>query len=171
MSPASVRAARLGLILFLAVCVQSAFAESLRLFGVTPDIPLVVAIVGSMFYDANRGALTGFIAGVFHAALTSPSGGGFTALILSRLLVCFGVGWLEERVFRDSFPLALGIVALGSLFTECLFFVIAPQPNLSHWLRQMLFTVLYNTLLTLPTYLTVRKFVASVRDSEDSHSF
>ncbi len=171
MRPDSVRALRLGLLLFLAICAQSAFADSLRIRSVPPDVPLVVAIIGSMYYDADRGAFLGFIIGVFHAAFATPSAGGFTALILSRLLVCFGVGWLEERIFRDSLPLALGMVALGSMLVECLFFVIAPQPDIPHWIRQTLFATLYNTLLTLPLYFVIRRSVASARDAVDSLSF
>ncbi len=168
MSPASARALRLGTLLFVAICAQCVFANTLRVRSVTPDIPLVVAILGSMFHDANGGATIGFATGIFHAALAAPPSGGFTALIVSRLLVCFGVGWLEERVFRESVPLAIGLVALGSLLAECLFFVIAPQPNIAHWFRQMLATTLYNMVFALPIYLIVHRWIGSLRDTEDN---
>lgn len=168
MSPSSARDLRLGVLLFAAVCLQSAFADALRMRGTTPDLPLVAAIIASMRCDANRAAVLGFAIGLFHAALAAPVAGGYTALIVSRLCVCFGVGWLEERIFRDSLALAIGLVALGSLLSEVLFFVIAPQANIPQWFRQTVYETLYNTLLAAPAYIIIRKFIATARYMEDA---
>ena len=165
MSPSAGQGVRLGIALFLAALVQSLWASSLRIGSAQPDFLLIVAIIGSLFCDANGAAALGLFAGLLLAALAAPPHAGFGSLIVSRTLVCFGVGWLEERIFRDNALIALAIVASGTALTGILFFLFDPQPNVLHWARTLLQSTLYNTLLALPLYLLMRRFVGIDRNS------
>ena len=159
MSPERRRSLRLALALFAAALAQSVYANAIQIRGAQPDFLILTVILGALFCDANGGATLGFFAGLLHASLAAPPHGGFGSLIVSRTLVGFGIGWLEERVFRDNPLIALTLVALGTALADTLFFVFAPQPDIPHWARVLGLTTLYNTVLALPFYYLFRRLL------------
>jgi rod shape-determining protein MreD len=163
MSPSARRGIGLGAAIFLAALAQIVYADSLRIHGARPDFLIVVTVLGAMFCDANGGAALGFFAGLLHASFAAPPLAGFGSLIVSRVLVGFGVGWLEERIFRDNVLIAVALVALGTLLVEGLFFLFAPQQHILHWARSVGFTTLYNAVLAVPLYLLVRRMAGMHR--------
>lgn len=167
MTPSARQGLGFAVALLLATLVQCVYADALRIFGATPDFLLTTALVGSLFCDANGGAALGFFAGLFHASLASPPNGGFGSLIVSRTLTCLLVGWLEERIFRDSVALAVVLAACGTLLAEGLFYVFAPQPNVLHWARSVGLTTLYNSLLALPLHYLLRRLLGLAKSYRD----
>lgn len=163
MTPQTVRNLRLAAALLLAALVQLGFAPSIGIRGVRPDLLLSTALLSAMFSEANGGAALGFFAGLIHASFAAPSAGGFGSLIVSRILVCFGVGWLEERIYRDNGLLAVVIVGIGTLLTEGVFFILSPQRHLVHWTRSIGGTTLYNLVLAYPLYLLLRRWLGPLR--------
>ena len=168
MSPSTRRGLWFGVLLLGAALMQSAWADSLRFHGGQPDFLTATAILCALFADANEGAGLGFSAGLLYACLAAPLHGGFGSLIVSRTLVCFGVGWLEERIFRDNALIAVALVAGGTALVEGLFFVFAPQHNIVHWARGLGMGVLVNALLALPLYLLVRRCVRGLRETRST---
>ncbi len=167
MTPETKKVIWLSVCLLFAITLQSTFADSIQIQGVKPDIILTLALVGAMFCDGNGGALLGFIAGLFFAAIASPPA-GFGAIIISRTLGGFGVGWLGEHLFRENLKLAIPIVMGGTILTEALFFVIAPQANIPLWIRHTLGNSLYNAVLTIPVYLLLKRLIGRVSEFEYS---
>lgn len=157
MTPAARRALGLGVAVLLAAIAQSVWANAARIHGAQPDFLTATAIVCALFCDANGGAGVGLVSGLLLASLAAPPHGGFGSLIVSRVLVGFGVGWLEERIERDNPLLAIGLVTAGTALAECMFFLFAPQHYISHWARNMLLTTLYNAALALPLYFLIRR--------------
>lgn len=158
------RGLSLALALFLAALAQSVYADPLQLRGAKPDFLITVAVLGALCCNANGGAVLGFFAGLLQATLASPPHGGFGSLIVSATLVGFGVGWLEERVFRDSALFAVGMVTIGTALQAGLFFLFAPQTHMvAHWLRGAALTALYNTVLALPLYWLVHRLPGITR--------
>lgn len=168
MKPAVRLRAGLAVALLLAAVAQSLWASALQVHGARPDFLTAVALLGALFCEANSAAATGFVAGLLSASLSAPPHGGFGSIIVSRTLVCFGAGWLEERIFRDNPVVALAIVCLGTLAAELLFFVFAPQPQALHWARYALGSVLYNTAIALPLYGVMRRLVGQRRSASSS---
>jgi len=168
MSPATRRGIRFGVALFLAALAQSAWADALCIHGAKPDFLTATAILCALFCDANEGAAVGFFGGLLYATLAAPSQGGFGSLIVSRTLVGFGVGWLEERIFRDNILIAIGLVAGGTALAEGLFFVFAPQHPIGHWARSAGLTTVYNTVFAAPLYLGMHRLFRRVRHTEET---
>ncbi len=160
------RAFRLGAALLLAALIQLAFSDSLTIRGARPDILLATALLSAMFCGANGGAALGFTAGLVYTCFAAPPNGGFGSLVFSRTLVCLGVGWLEERIYRDSGLLAVAIVTLGTVLAEGIFFIADPQGHLLHWARSVLSTTLYNFVLAYPLYLLLRRWLGSLRERD-----
>ena len=167
MTPSARRSFALAFSLFFVACFQYAFANAMQIRGAQPDLLMTFTIVGAMFCDMGGGAATGFFAGLFHASFASPPGGGFGALIVSRTLVGAGVGWMEDRVFRDQ-PLFTALcVAVGTLISEAIFFVAAPQPQTLHWAKMALLSALYNAVIALPMAAVLRRLTGQSSRLDD----
>lgn len=147
--------------IFLAGILQAAFADSLKFWGGRPDFLLTTALVGSMFCGEGTSALLGFSAALIYASLAAPPHAGVGSILVSRTLVCFAIGCLEDRVYRDSVVVSLIVVLLGTLAAECLFFAFFPQHNLLNWARALLFTLVWNGILAAPCYYAIRKMLGS----------
>jgi rod shape-determining protein MreD len=153
-------AARLALLLPIALLVQIAAISQLTLFGATPDLaPLLVVSVG-LLAGPIVGALTGFAVGLFvDFALLQTLG------VSSLVLVIVGhfAGRLRETV-RDPdatlLPLAAGAAGTAValvVFSIMQFLLGVESPVSLELFRQILATVLINTLLALPVHALVRR--------------
>ena len=88
-------AAALAVVLLLHLTVLA----DVRLLGVRPDAPLLVAIIAGLLGGSERGAIIGFAAGLL-ADLFLPSPFGLSALVYS--LVGFAVGSLQTGILRSA---------------------------------------------------------------------
>ena len=152
---------RLGTLGVVAVILQVAAVSQFTIFGVNADVtPLVVASAGLMT-GAIAGSLLGFGMGLF-VDLVLVQTLGVSALIYT--LIGYGAGRLRElRAPQATFtPLGLGAAAtaastVGFSLMEFLLGVDAPISFLL--LRQTLATIVINTLISLPVYAGVRRWL------------
>lgn len=152
---------RLGTLGVVAVILQVAAVSQFTIFGVNADVtPLVVASAGLMT-GAVAGSLLGFGMGLF-VDLVLVQTLGVSALIYT--LIGYGAGRLRElRAPQATFtPLGLGAAAtaastVGFSMMEFLLGVDAPISFLL--LRQTLATIVINTLISLPVYAGVRRWL------------
>jgi rod shape-determining protein MreD len=152
---------RLVVLAFATVVIQQTSISQISIFGVSADLsPLVVMSVG-LLAGSLPGAIMGFATGLLvDTVLVQPLG------VTSLLYI--GVGFWSGRLreLRDPsnglVPLALGAgataaVGIGMTLIQFLLGVDAPVSLL---LAQQIFvTVLVNTLIALPVYALVRRFV------------
>lgn len=155
---------KLAAVLFLAGVLQAAFANSVQVWGARPDLLLTTALVGAMFCGEGPAALLGFSAALLHASIAAPPHAGVGSILVSRTLVCFGIGRMEERLYRDSVVVALLVTLLGTLAAEGLFFAFYPQQNIQTWARQMLLTTAWNSVLAAPVYYAMRALRGGIRE-------
>ena len=90
---------RLGAALLLVLLLHQTALADIRLLGVRPDAPLLVAVVAGLAAGPERGAIIGFFAGVL-ADLFLPSPFGLSALAYS--LVGFAIGSLQTGILRSA---------------------------------------------------------------------
>ena len=155
---------RLGLLVLVAVLLQTSAVAQLSLFGATPDlVPLVVISVG-LLAGPVPGAVTGFAMGLFvDFALLQTLG------VSSLVLVIVGhfAGRLRETV-RDPeatlLPLAAGAAGTATalvVFSVMQFLLCVDAPVSRELFRQILATILINTLIALPVHALVRRSLGS----------
>ena len=158
---------RLTVLAFVVVLLQTAALSQVSLLGATPDIaPLVVASVG-LLAGPVAGALMGFGVGLLtDVALLQTLG------ISSLVYVIVGhySGLMRDNA-RDPqatlLPLAAG--ALGTFVALTVFsllqFLLGVEAPVSFELvRQIISTVLINTLIALPVHAAVRRALGSAFD-------
>ena len=155
-------AVRLAVLVLVSVLVQIAALSQVSLLGATPDVvPLIVVSVG-LLAGPVPGAVTGFSMGLFvDFALLQTLG------VSSLVLVIVGhfAGRLRDTV-RDPeatlLPLAAG--AAGTAVTLVVFslvqFLLGVEAPVSlELIRQIVSTILINTLLALPVHALVRRLL------------
>ena len=162
MTPTAPVIGRLAALGLLGGILQLTAVAQITVFGVPADLsPLLVAAVG-LLMGSIPGALFGFSIGLFvDTALLQTL--GISSLVLTT--VGYGAGRLRE--LRDPahglVPVAVGAMgtaayAVGFSVMQFLLGVDAPVSLLL--VRQILLTIVLNTLLALPVYLIVRRVLA-----------
>jgi rod shape-determining protein MreD len=90
---------RVPLMLVLALLLQTTVLERVQMFGVMPDLMLLVAIAAGITAGAARGAVVGFATGMlFDLFLRTPL--GLAALVFT--LVGYAVGAAHTGVLRSA---------------------------------------------------------------------
>jgi rod shape-determining protein MreD len=100
----------LGLLALTTVVVQVAVMPHMRLFGVVPDLGLVLAVAVAYYDDAESAAIVGFLTGLgFDLFLRTPVGASALAYSVTGYLT----GVVQAGLIRSSrwLPLALGALA------------------------------------------------------------
>ena len=141
---------------------QLTTVSQIAIFGVPADLsPLLVATVG-LLCGSIAGASFGFGLGLFMDTLLAQTL-GLTSLVL--VVVGYAAGRLRE--LRDPahglVPVAVGaaataIATIGFAVLQFLLGVDAPVSLLL--IRQILMTIVLNTLLALPVYFACRRVLA-----------
>ena len=150
---------RLVLLGIAASILQFSAASQVTIFGVPMDLsPLIVASIGFLA-GSVPGAVFGFCFGLFaDTALMQTL--GVTSLVLT--VIGYGAGRIRE--LRDPAhglaPVAVGaaataIAAIGLTLLQFLLGVEAPVSG--QVVRQILMTIVINTLLALPVYALCRR--------------
>ena len=153
---------RLAALGAIGVIFQTAAISQVTIFGAPVDLfPLVVGAVG-LLSGSIIGACFGFGAGLF-VDVAMLQAVGVTSLIY--VLVGYGAGRLRE--LRDPAhgltPMAVGAVAtlVATAGFAILTFMIGVDAPVSLLLvRQILVTVVVNTLLAVPVYAAVRRILS-----------
>jgi rod shape-determining protein MreD len=111
-------AARLALVILIALVVQVVVVSPIAVAGGRGNIILLVAIAAALETDAERGAIAGFAAGLaFDMLLDTPMG----LSSLTGALVGWLVGVAKDSVLRDVAVIQLALVAVASALGTLLY--------------------------------------------------
>lgn len=113
-----VLAARVSLLLVIALTFQLAVASRVEVFGVQGDLMLLVAVAAGLAAGADRGAAVGFATGLaFDLLLQSP----FGLSALTYTLVAYLAGSLQDSVLRAAWWIPVVTAALASFLGVILY--------------------------------------------------
>jgi rod shape-determining protein MreD len=147
---------RVGLLLLVAVLVQTALASDLRVVQVAPDLMILIAICAGLTGGTEAGAWVGFWSGLLTDMFLTTTPVGLSAL--TYCLVGAGVGALRMSVLQERRSL-LPLTAFVGTAVGVLLFVgagdVLGQTQLlgagRSWLiRVMIVESLWNAVLALP---------------------
>jgi rod shape-determining protein MreD len=152
------RAARVALVVFVAIVLQASLVARFEAFGARGDIVLLVAICAGMAAGADDGAIVGFSAGMaFDLLLDTPL--GLSALTYS--VVGYLAGTFQGSVLRATWwiPVAGAVVAsaMGVVVFALVGHVIGESTLVDPPLAAIVGVVaVLNGLLSLPVGRTMR---------------
>lgn len=156
------RVGTISLVILTAALLQGAvFARTI--FGVSPDLLMVVVISIALLEGPAAGATVGFAGGLLRdLLLVAPKG----LSGLAYLITGYAVGAARPYVQSSSVLVPVAAICAGSFVSGMLYEVLQillgrPPVSMGHEIRSILLTTLYNTLLTPFVYPTVRKIVES----------
>jgi rod shape-determining protein MreD len=146
------------LLLISVALIQSTVMPHLTLWGVKPDLMLLVVISWSLLRGAREGIVWGFIGGL---CLDLFSGVPLGLSALALLIVSFFSGLGEATVFRTHVILPLATVFFASLIYDFIFLLVLrtlgwPVVWLDSFIRLVLPASLLNVLLAPLVYPTIR---------------
>jgi rod shape-determining protein MreD len=156
--PSAPEIARLGVILLVALLLQTTLAPNVRVMGANPDFALIIVVCVALLKGSETGAIFGFLTGTLvSVALMEPFGLSAFVFVL--------VGFLAGR-YAETADLSAGFAPLLSVFVATLIadvllamaqFLLARQVPLGFFLGRVLVpSLVLNTLLAAPLYLVVR---------------
>ncbi|HHT49177.1 MAG TPA: rod shape-determining protein MreD [Firmicutes bacterium] len=147
------------LFILFPLVLQTVFFPHLPLFGVVPNLVLMITICYGLLEGARPGLYLGILGGL---CLDLASSGilGINIIVLGAL--GFGVGYLERMVFKGYLLVPLCLVQIGTVLAElisyCILRAFGWRINFLSFLGSTLLPLcLYHLLLTVPIYYGLKK--------------
>jgi rod shape-determining protein MreD len=147
---------RVGVLLVIAIVIQTTFGADLRILGVAPDLMLLMAVSGGLVGGPTAGAWIGFVAGIIAdlAMTTTPLGLG----ALTWCLVGWGVGTMRAYVLPEGRAARPAIAFLATAGGLLLYLVVGElvgqsqlvAPGRSWLIRVVVIEGLWNAVLVIP---------------------
>jgi len=155
-SPHVLARLRVGLLLFVAILVQTSLASDLRVAEVAPDFMVLITICAGMAGGAEAGAWVGFWAGLATDMFLTSTPLGLSAL--TYCLVGAAVGALRAGVLQEHRALIPAVAFVATAAAAVLFVALGDVLGQSQlldagrsWLiRVALVEALWSTVLSLP---------------------
>ncbi len=142
----------LSVILVVTFLVQSVVSDYLAIQGITPNLLLVMVVCYGLLFGWQVGLGAGAIGGL----LLDLTVGRFIGLhVLSLGAVGFGVGLVEERIFKDNLLLAPAVCLIGSLAHQTiimLIYLMFGRPVMGSFQSTILPAALYDMVLSVFVY-------------------
>jgi rod shape-determining protein MreD len=168
--------ARIAVLIALISIVQTVFGSDLRLWGVAPDLPVLVAIGAGIVGGAQSGAWAGFVSGLTLDCLSPATPLGLHAFTFC--IVGFGVGVLFESTLEDH---KLTVALVGALATGATVLIYVGAGDLlgqAHllsagraWLLRVVFVeTTWSLILSVPFEWTYRWVTSSPSGSRGTRS-
>jgi rod shape-determining protein MreD len=137
------------LILLAAFILQTTVVPHLKIFGVQPDLILIVVVTYAFLYGPVAGSIAGFFGGILQD-MVLIRGIGFNAL--GKAIMGYLGGMVEKAMFADNIILIMIAIFLATILNQLiysgLFFLIGEKIHLwSTFLTLILPSAVYNAVL------------------------
>lgn len=144
-----IRRLTLGLVMAIVLVLETTIFKDLTLYGIEPDLVLIVSISYSLINGPEKGAIFGFFGGFAQDIMT----GRYLGMnALSKALSSYIVGHVERKVYKEHLLVSIFFVCLGTLINELIIYLLSYLVGLDLPLRSALWNVIlpmviYNGLL------------------------
>lgn len=153
-------------ILIIALILQITVVPLFAIYGVKPDLLLMVVVSTGLLQGKEKGVGIGFFAGLLQDLAI---GNLFGLNILSKLLTGYMFGLVERKVFKDHIFLPILAMAVATIFNSLVLLVvlgfwgytIQPIPVLVNYILPLLG---YNMVISVPIHQVVSRVLTIKRD-------
>jgi cell shape-determining protein MreD len=139
--------------LWLAAVLQTGLAPWMAWQTATPDFPLVVMVVVSLFLSRPGSTVAGFLAGVVSGAVVGVSLGAFA---FSRLVTGFLLGTVRRAEFDSNGFVAGFLAAAATVPANVILYFLAPIGSVGSLLASTAISAMWNALWAVPTFWLLR---------------
>ena len=153
-----------GIFIIIVLVIQAVFIPLISIKGIKPDLLLVITVSAGLLYGKETGFCTGFFIGLLQDL---ASGNVFGLNLISKIVVGYGFGVAEGKVFKDNVFLPVIAVALASIISSILVFIfVTLQGYFVDWNGVLIFiiipTMLYNMVVSIPVHSTFSAVIRKV---------
>ena len=137
-----------------ALIVQSTALNYFSIFGVIPDLVLVLAILNGFLRGTREGAFLGFVAGILQDLV---SGGYFGVNAITKMVAGYLAGLGEGRLYRENRLIAAALTWLCTFLSELVYYLLLYMINVHVSVLPAIFQIilpvsLYNAMSVLIIY-------------------
>lgn len=139
---------------YLCAVLNAGAVEHLEVLGARPDFLLLFGLVLALFAKPSQAAWAGLASGLLYGWVTAVS---LTLQAIGRAIVGFACAAIREVGFEIDLRWAFGMVAIGSVLVNTFVFFLAPPSDKISFVTATIGTGLYNGVLAIPLYATLRR--------------
>jgi rod shape-determining protein MreD len=148
---------RIWLLLILAVALQTTWLARVTLWGVHPDLPLLLSISVALLTSWRSGMIFGLAAGLLTGYVAAKNIGSFA---FSRLVAGGALGLADRTVARDNILAPPLLAAGGTLLADLIVLIMAPTDfPLSWWLQHTPVRMAMHALLIWPLHWCIARWI------------
>lgn len=133
-----------------AVVAQSTLLDKVIVFGVKPDLLLLLAVAYGLLYGPVRGAAVGFLGGILQDLLVGRLIGMHA---LSKAVAGALAGLAEREVFKENLAMPFLLTMVGTVLSELLVYSVLyavgrHMPLAQAWKQVIVPEAIYNAVLS-----------------------
>ncbi|MDI6604568.1 MAG: rod shape-determining protein MreD [Thermoanaerobacteraceae bacterium] len=156
------------LLIILAIILEATFSKFITIFGVKPDIVLILIICFALLNGSTEGIILSLFGGLLQDILYNNAIGVET---LALLIVCYIAGVLSTNVFRDNTFVAFVFVLIGTLLYNLIiiFSMILMKYDINFikgFLDIVLIQAIYNSIITIFIFRYIVKLNNYIKDTK-----
>jgi len=151
------------LLILFALILQTTAFNYLAIYGIKPNLILILVILNGFLRGTREGAFLGFSAGLMQDLV---SGGVFGLNALTKLVAGYLAGLGEGRLYRENRVIAAGLTWVCTLGAQLIFYILLLLIDVSVPLVEALVYIIlpsafYNALVVLIVYMYYYRFYRS----------
>ena len=144
------------LLIFVALLLQASWIDTLAIFGIVPDMVIIVLVFIGITRGQIEATALGFFSGLLIDIYNPGTGLGINALANS--LVGFGVGYSRVGIVSEDMQVQAAVLFAATVLHDIIFFVFSLDPI--KILSIGLGTGLYTTAIGLALSFALTRFVS-----------
>lgn len=157
-----------GIVLLISSIFHTNIAGQLEMFGVSPNIFVILVTCFALVGGAFKGAASGFAAGLIQDVVVGVAVGGYTLLGMYTGLI---VGAMNKRFVKDNLLVAICFVFLTTIVYQTLFYFFAiylsGQTAVLYAFRKIILPeAVYNAAITILVFPIVLKLECWLNEYE-----
>jgi rod shape-determining protein MreD len=147
-------------IIFISLIIQTTFIDSFQIWGIRPDLVLLLVVYNAFLRGHREGAFVGFCGGMLQDVFT---GSYFGLNALCYMTAGYLVGMTEAKLYKESSLIMMALAWFASAGEQLLYYLlmsytgVAMSPLLA--LSRVIFPTAVYTALLVP--LTYKRFQIS----------
>jgi len=152
---------RLFVLILFALIVQTVLMPHFKVFGVVPDLLLILVVISAIVLGRRYGIAVGVVAGFMQDILSST----VYVHIISKALIGYSIGFIKENILGAEEAISTVTVSIVSFISAVIdisflyFFIGKPVSTIFYMLATIIIYSLYNMAITPLIYPAAKKIM------------